>query len=73
MYEFTCSPLNSGPAKGSKYNPQRIEGTLVEQRNFCSMSFTGQGKQRELGLSVYDTQGRELWNRTLNPADLGYE
>ncbi len=73
LYEFTCSPLNSGPAKGSKYNPQRIEGTLVEQRNFCSMSFTGQGKARELNLNVYDSQGRELWKRTLTPADLGYE
>lgn len=73
LYEFTCSPLNSGPAKGSKYNPQRIEGTLVEQRNFCSMSFTGLGKERELKLGVYDSRGNELWHRTLTSTDLGYE
>jgi len=72
LYEFTCSPLNSSPAKGEIDNPQRIAGTLVETRNFCRMDFTGQDTDRLLTLRVFDSRGNPLWQHQLTGKDLGY-
>lgn len=71
LIEFTCSPLNSGSAKGAPNNTQRIDGTLVEQRNFCRMDFSGKGDARTLTLRVYDTQGAALWHHELGCKDMG--
>ncbi len=73
LYELTCSPLNSGPAKGEKTNPRRVPGTLVETRNFCALNFSGQGRERRLEIATFDSGGRELWRRRIPLADLGYD
>lgn len=73
LYELTCSPLTSGSHKVSRFerkNPQRITGTLVEQRNFCLLEFSGQHQQRQLSMKVLDAAGTELWQRSIKQLEL---
>lgn len=72
LWEITSSPLNSGPAKGDA-NPWRVPGTLVEQRNYCSLEFHGQGAQRHLLVRCKSSQGNTLWEHKITGQDLGYE
>ena len=73
LYELTCSPLNSGPARAETVNPARVPGTLVQARNFCALHFTGRGRERRLELAAFDVGGRELWRRAILLTDLGYD
>ena len=73
LYELTCSPLTSGPARGhpaEANNPARVEGTWVTQRNFALIKVRGKRGERELVLGVYDKDGNRLWERTLNEREL---
>ncbi len=71
LMEFTCSPLNSGPAKGDG-NPNRVPGTLVAERNYGVLKFSGEGKERRLELQAKNVDGKLLWSQTLALADLGW-
>ncbi|HOI67735.1 MAG TPA: alkaline phosphatase D family protein, partial [Thiomonas arsenitoxydans] len=71
LVEFTCSPLNSGPAKGDG-NPNRVPGTLVAERNYGVLKFSGEGKERRLELQAKNVGGKLLWSHTLALADLGW-
>lgn len=71
LVEFTCSPLNSGPARGDA-DPNRVPDTLVTQRNYGVLRFSGEGKARTLELSTKDVQGRTLWSHRLAVTDLGW-
>ena len=73
LHELTCSPLNSGPAKGERTNGLRLPGTLVEARNFCALHFVGQGRARRLEIASFDVDGRELWRRAISLTELGYD
>jgi alkaline phosphatase D len=64
VYDFTVSPLTSGHARNvTEQNDYRVEGTLVTQRNFGLLEFTGPRKARQLKMSIYDVEGKELWSR----------
>ncbi len=71
LWEITSSPLNSGPAKGD-HNPWRVPGTLVEQRNYCSLDFQGHGRDRDLLVTCKNTRGQVLWTQRITGQDLGY-
>jgi alkaline phosphatase D len=72
IYELTCSPLTSSPrAPGQEEdNRQRVAGTLVSQRNYCSLDFSGPPKARLLTLRSHDSQGKPLWSHALTAAEL---
>ncbi|UTV81640.1 alkaline phosphatase D family protein [Acidithiobacillus sp. YTS05] len=72
LWEITSSPLNSGPAKGD-HNPYRVPGTLVQERNYCSLAFHGQGADRQVLVSCKDVHGRTLWQHPITSRDLGYD
>ncbi|NUQ22387.1 MAG: alkaline phosphatase family protein [Saprospiraceae bacterium] len=66
LYDLTVSPLTSGSARQvNDENPLRVEGTLLTQRNFGTMEFSGPRKAREVTIRLYDSNGKELWNRTI--------
>jgi alkaline phosphatase D len=71
VYDLTTSPLTSGAHDMSKeQNANRVEGTLVGQRNFSTLDFSGPRKKRQLTITVWDNQGKELWNKTIDqPAE----
>ncbi len=66
LYDFTVSPLTSGSGSSrSEVNDNRVEGTLVVQRNFGIMEITGARNERQLTFKVFDSDGQELWTRTI--------
>ena len=67
IYDLTISPLTSGASNAgeTENNELRIDGTLVMERNFGVLEFTGPYKERKMIIRVYDTNGNELWNKTI--------
>ena len=67
IYDLTISPLTSGTGGPSEeeINALRVDGTVVSQRNFGMLEFSGERTARELKMTVYDTAGKELWTRTI--------
>lgn len=73
LYELTCSPLTSpahSPQDKELDNPLRVKGTLITQRNFCSIDVIGPPDDRRLVLRSHDSDGRLLWERVLRAAEL---
>lgn len=72
LFELTCSPLSAGAGipEDEKENAQRVEGTLVEQRNFCALEIMGRQGDRALSLRAHDSQGRVLWEKRLTATEL---
>lgn len=65
LYDLTCSPLTSGVHKPKEVNANRVGGTLVEQRNFATLSFSGVRKERVMTMRVFDGEGQLLWERAI--------
>lgn len=62
IYDFTVSPLTSGSHDASdEQNIHRVEGSHVGIRNFGMMEITGERLERTLRLSMYNTEGEEIW------------
>jgi alkaline phosphatase D len=52
-------------------NPGLVEGTLVGERNFCALEFSGPKNARRFTIRSIATDGRELWRREITAAELG--
>jgi alkaline phosphatase D len=64
ILDVTVSPLTSGAARNvTENNSLRVEGTLVEQNNFGTISFSGPIYERKIKFSVFDKNGALLWER----------
>lgn len=73
LYDFTISPLTSGPAKPLSEELAQstvVDGTLVTERNFAMMQVSGPLKERVLKITVYDSKGTEKWNREIKASAL---
>lgn len=65
LYDLTSSPLTSGVHKPKEQNLNRVEGTVVEQRGFATLTFSGKRKERVMTMRVFDAEGRQLWERAI--------
>jgi len=68
VYEFSCSPFTSRLSKLSpkdRANPRFIADLGVEQRNFGTLEFNGHGETRRIVAACFDSNGKQLWQRTL--------
>ena len=67
IYDLTISPLTSGTGgpRDSEINDLRVDGTVVSQRNFGTLEFSGERTARELKMTVFDSAGQELWTKTI--------
>jgi alkaline phosphatase D len=67
LYELTCSPLTAGTHNidGEQNNPMRVPGTLVGERNYCSMEFSGPYKERQVMVRSYSAGGKMLWEQKI--------
>lgn len=72
LYDWTVSPLTSGVSNSAlkDENKYRVEGSLFMQNNFGVLTFTGDEKNRQLKLSLFDKDGNELWSKVINQKDL---
>jgi len=72
LYEVTCSPLTAGthPVEEEKNAPNLLPETLVGERNFCRIGFSGARGNRSISLSSHDVAGKRLWRFELGEKDL---
>jgi len=72
LYELTCSPLTARPRREEVEgrNPLLVSGTLLEERNFCQLDFSGPKKARRLTIRVLDADGVEKWRREIAAQEL---
>lgn len=69
VYDLTTSPLTSGVNTHGKPedNAHHVPGTLVQAHNFSMLRFSGPRKERQLEITVYNADGKELWKKTILP------
>lgn len=61
VYDITISPLTSGANKNvNEINNNRVKGSLIQQRNFATLSFIGERKKRKIIVRYFDSEGKEL-------------
>lgn len=65
VHDLTVSPLTSGVHGPKEQNTLAVEGTLVEQRNFATLHFSGLKGAREMRITVRDSDGKPLWERVI--------
>lgn len=72
LHELTCSPLTSGAGRSprSEFPEAVVEGTFVNQRNFCTLDVSGTRGKRQLMLRSVNAKGQELWRHVLREQDL---
>lgn len=72
IYDLTISPLTAGPVIWDKpdANYLRIPETLVVERNFALLEFSGKRTDRQMKITDYNVDGKELWNYTIKARDL---
>ena len=70
LYDITVSPLTAGVYSTAKGGPLTVPGTVVTQRNFALLDFSGPRTDRSMKISVHGTDGALLWTRTLAAREL---
>ncbi len=74
LYEFTSSPLTAGAFRDlpadERENPEAVAGTIVTERSFGWLRFSGPRKDRAVTLEAYAADGRLLWQRRIAAAEL---
>jgi alkaline phosphatase D len=72
LYDITISPLTAGVATGAanEANYLRVPNTVVVDRNFATLDFSGPRTDRQLVITVYDTQGQQRWQHTIKASEL---
>lgn len=67
VYDLTVSPLTAGPSSFglTEKNEYRMDGTVVQQRNFATIQILGKAKERKLLIEVKDSNGLLLWTKTI--------
>ncbi|MBK6495555.1 MAG: alkaline phosphatase D family protein [Gemmatimonadetes bacterium] len=72
LYDLTVSPLTAGPSTGwkSEQNAYRVEGTMVNDRNFGLLEVTGPLKERVLTITIQDRTGAVRWKRAIPASEL---
>ena len=67
IYEFTTSPLTSSASSSvNEKNNFLIEGSIIKERNFSTMTFSGNFGQRQLELKYFNSQGKLLFEYIVN-------
>jgi alkaline phosphatase D len=74
LYDWTVSPLTSGvvPIENieKETNQNRVSGSIFSQNVFGTLSFSGKKENRQLKLTLFDKDGKELWYKALLKKDL---
>ena len=66
VHDLTASPLTAGVGRPQEeVNRLRVDGTLVIERNFGLLEFSGPRKERVLKIGIYDNTGKQIWERRI--------
>lgn len=69
LTELTCSPLTAR-VHPRPFPVGEVPGTLVKQRNFCTLEFSGPAGARLLRVAAWDAAGTRLWQEEFPAARL---
>lgn len=69
LIELTCSPLTAR-VHPRPFPVREVPGTLVTQRNFCTLEFSGPAGARLLRVAAWDVAGTRLWQAEFPAARL---
>jgi alkaline phosphatase D len=72
LYELTCSPFTSSShnVDSAASNPILVEGTLVGERNYCTLGFSGTRKERVMDVKSFNVDGKPLWEKRIELKEL---
>src|SRR5690606_13555168 len=71
LYDFTVSALTAGPSDPKdEANTLRVPGTLYTKRNFGLVNVSGPKTDRRFKVTIFDTEGKEVWNKELKANEL---
>ena len=73
LYDWTVSPLTSGAASEKalkENNTNRVADSFFAQNSFGLIDFTGNAENRQMKLTLFDKDGKELWNKIILKKDL---
>ena len=74
IYDLTCSSLTAGAYNDrEEKNTYKIEETLVGEHNFGILNVSGPRKERVLNITIFDKDGKTLWNKEILAKDLRYK
>ncbi|MGE9294794.1 MAG: alkaline phosphatase D family protein [Puniceicoccales bacterium] len=66
LYELSLGPLTDRPTERTdELNFYRVPNTSTFTRQFATMRFHGSEDQRQLTISVFDSNGTQLWTQTI--------
>jgi alkaline phosphatase D len=67
VHEFTVSPLTArANSKVDEMNKNRIKGSLIQQRNFAVMYFSGAFRERVLTVEYYNSEGETVYKYSIS-------
>ena len=71
LYDLTVSPLTAGTHDPEdEGNIYQVEKTLVNDRNYAILEFSGEWGDRKMEITIYNNKGKKQWDRTLEMSDL---
>lgn len=71
LYDITTSPMTSGAVtKKVEDNSYRMPGSLIQQRNFIALTFTGKSRERVMNITYYDSDGKKLFSHSILQQEL---
>jgi alkaline phosphatase D len=72
LYDWTVSPLTSGISTSYKEdtNTNRVDGSLFAENCFGIISFSGNAQNRQMKLTLFNKEGKELWNKIILKKEL---
>lgn len=71
IWEFTTSPLTSGTHDDpNEVNDNRVDGSLIVERNFSILKVSGERGERVLEISFFNKDGKNIYSYQITPEDL---
>ena len=70
IYDWTVSPLTAGIHVADKSNKNRVEGSAFAENCFGIISFSGNKETRQMKLTLFNKEGKELWNKVILKKEL---
>ena len=71
IHDLTVSPLTSSSYNNTEeVNNLRVEGTVVAERNYAELNFSGPRKDRVLEMVIKNVDGEVIWSQSINAREL---
>lgn len=74
LMDWTVSPLTAGHGNIEKLakeaNKNRVGGSLFAEHAFGTLSFSGNKENRQMKMTLFDKEGKELWNKIVLKKEL---